>query len=317
MLRVAFTSQFGRGRLQDLVALLSGRNYETREYEEAIAEASFDRLRQGVMAFINETHFNRLVMILRSAGFVTRKLIGSSNAVNFAYVLYLRGRAENLHPDDIERTVQRWYVMSILTQRYGGNPETAFDRDIRQIDSMGLRHYANSVIENELHATYWTGMLPQSMATSSATSPYFAAFQAAQAYLGDRGFLSKAITVRDLLVNKGDRHHVFPRKYLQKQGLNPGRYNQIANFVIAQSEINIAIGDTPPVTYFGELTDQVHGGPKRYGGITDEAELRRNLGENCIPSHMLKDAVPSYDDFLDERRRLMALRIKKWFEKLS
>lgn len=317
MLRVAFTSQFGRGRLQDLVALLSGRNYETREYEEAISEASFDRLKQGVVAFINETHFNRLVMILRSAGFVTKRLIGSTNAVNFAYVLYLRGRAEKLGPDQIERTVQRWYVMSILTQRYAGNPETAFDRDIRQIDAMGVNDYADSVIENELHATYWTGMLPQSMATSSATSPYFAAFQAAQAYLGDRGFLSKTITVRDLLVNKGDRHHVFPRKYLQKQGLTPGRYNQIANFVIAQSEINIAIGNTPPITYFGELADQVHGGSKRYGRITDEAELRRNLEENCIPAHMLDGAVPNYDDFLDERRRLMALRIKRWFEKLS
>jgi len=41
MLRVAFTSEFRRGRLQDLVALLSGRNFETRQYEEAIIEDSF------------------------------------------------------------------------------------------------------------------------------------------------------------------------------------------------------------------------------------------------------------------------------------
>jgi len=34
MLRVAFTSKFGRGRLQDLVALLSGRNFETKQYDE-------------------------------------------------------------------------------------------------------------------------------------------------------------------------------------------------------------------------------------------------------------------------------------------
>ena len=31
MLRVAFTYEFGRGKLQDLVALLSGRNFETKE----------------------------------------------------------------------------------------------------------------------------------------------------------------------------------------------------------------------------------------------------------------------------------------------
>ena len=34
MLRVAFTSEFRRGKLQDLVALLSGRNFETKQYEE-------------------------------------------------------------------------------------------------------------------------------------------------------------------------------------------------------------------------------------------------------------------------------------------
>ena len=39
MLRVAFTSQFRRGKLQDLVALLSGRNFETKQYEEVIAAA--------------------------------------------------------------------------------------------------------------------------------------------------------------------------------------------------------------------------------------------------------------------------------------
>jgi hypothetical protein len=36
MLRVAFTSGFRRGRLQDLVALLSGRNFEEKRYEETI-----------------------------------------------------------------------------------------------------------------------------------------------------------------------------------------------------------------------------------------------------------------------------------------
>src|SRR4051794_33959338 len=54
MLRVAFTSEFARGKLQDLVALLSGRNFETKQYEEVIAEASFGRLKRGILAFINK-----------------------------------------------------------------------------------------------------------------------------------------------------------------------------------------------------------------------------------------------------------------------
>jgi len=107
MLRVAFTYEFGRGRLQDLVTLLSGRNLETREYEEAISEESFAKLKQGKIAFMNKTHFDRLTMILRSSGFLTSNLIRSQNAVNFTYILYLWGRFEGLPADDIERMVRR------------------------------------------------------------------------------------------------------------------------------------------------------------------------------------------------------------------
>ncbi len=316
MLRVAFTSEFGRGKLQDLVALLSGRNFETKQFEEVIAEASFGKLKKGVLAFINKTHFDRITMILRSAGFVTSDLIGGRNAVNFAYILYLRGRAEGMPAADIERLVRRWYAMSVLRGRYSGNPETTFDFDIRQIEARGLAAYAGSVIDNELPQSFWTGMLPQLMDTSSTNSPYFLAYQAAQVKLGDKGFLSRDITVLDLLLNRSDVHHVYPKKHLKSQGLARGRYNQIANFVLAQSEINIAIGDKPPEKYFAELAEQVNGGKKKYGGITDAVDLRANLQESCIPESLIDGAIPDYDDFLEERRKLMALKIKTWFEAL-
>ncbi len=313
MLRVAFTSEFGRGKLQDLVALLSGRNFETRQFEEAISEASFDKLRKGVLAFISRTHFERITMILRSAGFVTGDLISGRNAVNFAYILYLRGRAEGVPAADLERLVRRWYAMSVLSSRYTGSPDTAFDFDIRQIATRGLVSYCDEIIESELPDSFWTGMLPQLMNTSSAQSPYFLAWQAAQAKLGDKGFLSRDITVRDLLLNRSDVHHIYPKKHLQRQGLARGRYNQIANFVLTQSEINIAIGDKAPGQYFAELAEQVHGGRKRYGGITDEAGLRANLRANCIPESLLDGHIPDYNQFLEQRRKLMALKIKSWF----
>lgn len=316
MLRVAFTSEFRRGKLQDLVALLSGRNFETRQFEDTIAEASFGRLKNGILAFTNETHFKRFTMILRSAGFVTSDLIAGKNAVNFAYVLYLRGRAEKLPADDIERIVRRWYAMSLLRGRYTGNVETTFDYDIRQIEQHGLVTHVDTVIATELADSFWTGMLPQLLDTSSGSSPYFLAWQAAQVKLGDKGFLSRDITVLDLLLNRSDVHHVYPRNHLKQRGLERWHYNQIANFVRAQSEINIAIGDKPPAVYFAELAEQVAGGKKVYGGITDPDELRTNLRANCLPEGLIAGDVPDYDVFLDQRRRLMAGKIKTWFGSL-
>jgi hypothetical protein len=313
MLRVAFTSEFRRGKLQDLVALLSGRNFETRQYEEAIAEASFGRLKDGVLRFINKTHYDRFTMTLRSAGFATSDLIRGQNAVNFAYILYLRGRADAVPAADLERLVRRWYVMSVLRARFSGNAETAIDYDIRQVEARGLVDYVAAVIDAELPDSFWTGMLPQLMDTSSSSSPYFLCFKAAQVKLGDRAFLSRDITVRDLLLNRGDVHHLFPRNHLKGQGLTRGRYNQIANFVLAQSEINIAIGDKAPAVYLRELVDQCAGGPRRYGGITDLDELRENLRVNCVPEGVLAGDIPDYEVFLEQRRRMMALRIKTWF----
>lgn len=316
MLRVAFTSEFGRGKLQDLVALLSGRNFETKQYEDVIAEKSFNSLKDGINAFINKTHFDRITMIVRSAGFITSDLISSQNALNFAYIVYLRGRKEGVPAAELEQLVRRWYAMSVLRGRYSGSPESTFDFDIRQIDSKGVVAYANAVIPSELPDSFWTGMLPQFMETSSNKSPYFLCYKAAQVKLGDKGFLSRDITVTDLLLNRADVHHVYPRQHLKGQGMTSSTYNQIANYVIAQSEINIAIGAKAPEVYFAELAEQCNGGAKRFGGITDRAELLANLRMNCIPETMLDGEIKDYRDFLAERRKLMALKIKAWFEVL-
>lgn len=316
MLRVAFTSRFNRGKLQDLVALLSGRNFETKQFEDAIAEESFGKLKAGILDFVSQTHFERFTMILRSAGFVSSSLISSQNAVNFAYVVYLKGRAAGIPAAELERVVRRWFVMSVLTGRYSGSPETKFDEDVRSMEAQGISAYADAVIASQLSESYWTGLLPRNLETSSASSPYFLAYQAAQVKLGDKGFLSRDITALDLILNRCDVHHLYPRNHLKGQGLNKGKYNQIANFVLTQTEINIAIGDTAPEKYFGELAAQCAGGEPRYGGIDDPEEMRANLRANCVPERLLDGDVPPFDEYLEERRKLMAAKIREYFGKL-
>lgn len=316
MLRVAFTSRFNRGKLQDLVALLSGRNFETKQFEDAIAEESFGKLKAGILDFVNQTHFERFTMILRSAGFVSSSLISSQNVVNFAYVVYLKGRAAGLPPAELERTVRRWFVMSVLTGRYSGSPETKFDEDVRSMESQGVTAYADAVIASQLSESYWTGLLPRNLETSSASSPFFLAYQAAQVKLGDKGFLSRDITALDLILNRCDVHHLYPRNHLKGQGLSKGKYNQIANFVLTQTEINISIGDKAPETYFAELAAQCASGKTKYGGIDNLEEMRANLKANCVPERLLDGDVPAFDDYLEERRKLMAAKIREYFGKL-
>lgn len=316
MLRVAFTSEFRRGRLQDLVALLSGRNFETKQYEDVIVEDTFTRLQQGILRFMNETHFKRFIMIIRSAGFIDSSMIGSQNALNFAYILYLTLRDQGVPDAEIERTVRRWFVMSVLTGRYSGSPESTIDLDMRQIEANGVSEYTDTLIRGQLSKAFWETTLPQQLDTSVASSPYFRVFQAAQVTLNDKGFLSSHIPVRELIEYKSDVHHIFPRDILKKAGLQRGQYNQIANYAITQSEINIAISNKEPSIYFSQILEQCNGGVKRYGNIINLDELHKNLAMNCIPLGIEQMSVDDYPTFLVKRRRLMAQKMKTYFEVL-
>lgn len=316
MLRVAYTSQMGRGELKNLVALLSGRNFETRQFEEEIAENSFALLKTGIHSFINETNFKRLIMILKSAGFVSADLITSKNAVNFAYIIYLTGKADRVPNSDLEALVRQWFVMSVLTGRYSGSPETRYDQDIRQIKAQGMSSYIKLLSSSTMTTEYWSALLPNQMNTSAPRSPYWSTFQASQASDGDKGFLSTDITCRDLLEIRGDAHHIYPKKYLRDGGVQPGTYNQIANLAITQSEINIAIGAKPPSTYFAQLVEQCSGGPRRYGNINDRVVLEANMKSHALPVELLESELP-LAEFLELRRRAMAQKIKAYFERIS
>lgn len=316
MLRVSFTSEFRRGRLEDLVALLSGRNFETREYEQEIIEDTFTRLHDSIINFMNETHFKRFIMIIRSAGFIDSSMIRSQNALNFAYILYLTLRDKGVANADIEHYVRRWYVMSVLTGRYSGSPESTIDFDIRRINDIGIETYASTTIGSLLSDAFWSGELIQRLETSVSSSPYWHVFRAAQVKQNDKGFLSKDISVRELIAYKSDVHHIFPRAYLKKYGMTRGQYNQIANYVIAQSEINIAISNKEPSRYFQEAISQTLGGERKYGNINEYNELRQNLHMNCIPDGIEQMDVNNYPEFLAKRRELMAQKIRKYFEEL-
>ena len=316
MLRVTFTTEFKRGRLGDLVALLSGRNFETRRFEETIAESSFHKLKNGILRYMNETNFKRFIMILRSSGFVSASMIRSKNTLNFAYILYLTLRAQNIDTAKIETLVRRWFVMSVLTARYTGSSETAFDVDIRNVNEQGAYQYLENIELTELSDDFWNVGLPQYMNTSVASSPYFNVFLASQVKANDKGFLSSDLSVRDLLEGQSNVHHIFPRHYLKGYGFTRSHYNQIANYVVMQSEINIAIGAKAPSTYFSAMEEQCKNGALRFGGITDLSQLHENLTTHCIPQGVETKTAESYDDFLIERRNLMAAKIRDYYKSL-
>jgi hypothetical protein len=316
VLRVSFTKQFERGKMADLVGLLSGRNFETRSFEQSIMDESFQKLSMALLDFVNETYFKDFVMAIKSSGFISKDLVNSQNTLNFAYILYLKLREKGVNRDEIKRLVSRWFVMSLLTGRYSGSPESKFDFDIKQISKDGADKVLKAIEDAELSDAYWNFGLVQALDKATINSPFLNLFFAAQIKANDRGFLSTDITVGSMIEHRGDIHHLFPRDYLKSKGLERGEYNQIANFVYAQSEININIGNKTPKGYMLDVIEQTMGGKSKYGGIDNKEILIENLRQNCIPEGFEKMEVGDYENFLKDRRKLMAKKIEGYYKSL-
>lgn len=316
VLRVAFTSQFKRGKLSDLVNLLSGRNFETRDYEEQIAEDSYKKLYEGVIKFVNKTNFDRFVMIVKSTGIIDKKLIRSVNVLNFGYILFLTLKDKKINSDIIETVVRKWIVLSILTGRYSGSAESAIDYDIKRFDTQDPVEYLKSTELGQLSDAYWDHILSEKLNTSVSSSPFYNLYLMAQIKNHELGFLSKSISIQSLIEDRGDVHHLFPKKYLQKNGFKKSDYNQIANYAYVQQEINIKIKDDAPCKYMSVILNQIQTNEPTICGITEQSQLEKTFKENCIPDDFANLDYHSYYDFLNNRRKLMCDKIRYYYESL-
>jgi len=317
MLRVASGVEFGRGKMSDLVSLLSGRDFVNRTFEETIMENSFKQLDAGVARFMNETDFKFFTLILRSAGFVRSKLMRSKNAINFAYFLYLHLRRQGMdRGNELQSLVRRWYVMSILTERATGSFESQFDFDIKRLNERNASDYLAEIEAGDLSDAFWNSVLPGHLESPVMSSPFFGVFLAAQANANDHGLFSRHLTVNDMLLTRGDVHHIFPRSLLKKNGLGRSLYNRVSNLVYMDQPGNIKIGDKTPAVYFTTVADKLEQGKGDIGGLRNMADLRKNMRENCIPTAIFDYDVKSYQTFLEERKHLMAQKIKGYYEGL-
>ena len=318
ILRIAFMYKFGRAKMKDLVSLLGGRDFETREYKESIAEDSFRLLTDGVMDFMSEYTFTNFVLAIKSAGFISSKLINSQMTLDFAYTLYLLLNADpSIDKTQIKHYVIKWYVMSTLTSRYITSPETMMDMDIKRIKERGFLNYFSEVEAANLSDTFWNIALVQNLETSVINSPYFNLYLASQIHDGDDALFTSGSKISYLITLIGDVHHIFPKKYLIKNGIKEkSKYNQIANYTYLDTQVNKAIGDDSPYSYFSKVLNQCETGKAVYGNITDKDMLFLNLQQNCIPETIAQMAHEDYESFLNERRKLMAQKIRKYYYSL-
>ena len=325
VLRVAYTYQFNRGKFSDLVALLSGRDFENRTNVQTIAEESYQKLGIGLVEFFNKTNYQRFINLIQSAGFINRKLISSKGSLNFAYALYLSLRSKGMDETKIQNLVKRWFVLSILTGRYSGSSESAIERDSKQILDKGIEVYLNQIEQAELDDGFWTYRIVNDLDSSSTVNNAYLCYLASQCKNNESAFLSESMSVRNLLEqsSNGNVHHIFPKNYLIKNGFKKSDYNQVANYTFTEQQINIKLGNLAPKEYMAKVVDEIKAKEiaikdnksyeSEYSSIKSQDALIDNKALNCIPESLDTSDYTHYNDFLSQRRQLMAQKIKAFY----
>ena len=313
IIRVVGLTQFARGKLGDVVSLLSGRNFETRQDEKEIADLSFQKLEKGLYQFTNENKFKQFVQnILRGSGYDEPNMLIARNAVNYAYAMYLRLLDIGENHADANSLVRRLLAVSLMTGRHSGGFETQFEQDIKRIQSAGdMAKFIATLEEQELSDIFWNSTLVDEFDKPTTNNPFWHMFIAAQNKLLKQSFLSKNNIARDLATD--DIHHIFPKNYLVKHGYDKSKYNRIANFVHLRNDINISVSDLAPREYLGDI---LSGGNNHHSDIVNEAEMINNFKDNAIPKILLQAEVDDYDEFLRQRQVLMAEMVREYYKTL-
>ncbi len=317
MLRVLVGLTFHRAKMKDVYSIIRGRDMESGEFSEELRTQQFDKLKLNLPTILDNTNWQSFLKILIGGGYKDEELISSKSAVLFSYIIYLIGKQNfNTQNHELQRIIGRWFVMSSLTGRYSSSHETAFEKDLNRIKEFnpdGFTSGLEKIISENLTNDFWDITLVGQMETSSARSPEANAFYAALNKLGSPVLFSRKL-VGDLYdpslkikKKRLEKHHIFPRNYLiSKYGFDKNKdkakINQIANLTFLEFEDNIEISDDKPSEYFAMVQ-------KRFG----ENEIKEMLAQHAIPENFYQ---LEYDDFLQERRRLMTGIIKKAFNKI-
>ncbi|MGQ9734986.1 MAG: GmrSD restriction endonuclease domain-containing protein [Thermaceae bacterium] len=315
LLRVAIALAFRRARLEDVYSILRGKDLQTGQFSAERRDEQFELLQQAQKSVLNLQYWHDFLKVLKRAGYIHPGMITSETALIYTYALWLIGKRDfGLDLTTLRDLTARWFFMSSLTGHYTGSPETRMEQDLAMLRNQTQPEEFIRLLEQEMAAIltsdYWQVTLPNDLATAPARSTGLFAYFAALRVL-DAPVLYSRMKVRDLLDPTAhpkkqalERHHLFPRKYLKRQGYTDRRaIDQVANYALVEWHQNIDIRDRPPAEY----------APKYEKHFT-RTELEEMYYYHALPERWYEMDYPS---FLEERRKRMAAIIREGFYKLS
>ena len=315
LLRAGVGLAFRRGRLQHVYSILRGKDLETGVVDPIRRQEQFECLAEAQDDVLNLSNWHEFWKTLGHAGFRSRRMITSENALIYTYVLWLVGRRDfGLDLKSLRGVIARWFFMAHTTGRYTSSPESAIEADLGRIsllpagDGQAFCNELDRQVKANFTRDYWEISLPNRLDTSSARSPVLFAYWAALNLL-DAEVLFSNIRIRSLLdpavtaPRAVERHHLFPRAFLEGTGIKDVKLvNAIANMAFLDWPENASISDHNPLHYWSAMTANM-----------DPDRLKHQVYWHALPVGWEQ---LSYTVFLERRRPLIAKVVRDGFASL-
>lgn len=314
LIRMAVGVGFRRARLRYAYMLLRGKNLKTGKFSAEERQANLDKFKDALDKVMNLNNWHGFINIVAEAGYISNKLIASSNAVVFSYVLYLIAKYDyKLDAMSLKKCISKWFFMSTITYFYTGSTESEVEnqfadlRDVHTADEFIA--YIDKVIETHFTDDYFKLTLPSELNSAAAISPAWNGYIAAQIVLNTPMLFSNTPVSKYFVIgssgtkNAIDKHHIFPKHYLEQIGYaNDRDRNQLANFTYLDYATNIEISDKAPADYVNTYRQKL-----------GEEGYKKACEQNALPENF---ETMEYPDFLEKRRQLMAQVVRKAYKEL-
>ncbi len=314
IIRAAIAFGFHRARMKYGYKLLRGDDLDAGTTSTETREKNMQLFREALSRVINLNDWHAFINLFSEAGYLGKGQVRSNYVVVYSYVFYLMGKYEyNVQPLLLRQAIIRWIFMATITSFYSSSPESTVERqlaDLRSVHSAeAFLEFLDNSVKMKMNETYFSVELVKDLTSSSANSPLWFGYVAAINVLGTPMLFSNTpqsmywVVGADGEKKSIDKHHIFPKHYLEKIGITDDRVrNQLANFTYLDYNTNIDISDDAPSLYVDKF--------------------RKRYGEEAYAKHLANNAIPmgfenlNYFDFLNQRRILMSEIIKKAYNKL-
>lgn len=316
LLKTVCLYQFGKGKIGDLVQILSGKEEKSKAVNMDRAREGFAKLREAVFDYVEKENFLSFIEAIKETGFITEKMLPSHNILNYLYAFYLKAsRVSAMNLEERKSFMRRWFIMSVMTGRYQGTAENAIIKDIQSIDEKNPREVLEGIEMTRLSDSFFNTTLKEKLKVTGTRSIFYSIYLAAVIRTNTKALYSKEILVRDLLEEKIDKTLLFTKVYLQKHGAK-GDATELANMVFIDKDVKTALKRKAPNEYGDILLEYCENKMAIGKEELTEEELFDSMRENCIPKTVFTMETSQFPSFLEIRRKMMAEKIRDYYRGL-